>query len=479
MKKILFLLIVVFPALHPFAQSISKRLQGAYQKFEKDSQLTNGISSLYVINSRTGEVVFDRNSQIGLPTASTLKIITAATAYELMGKDFKYKTEFGYKGKIENGNLKGLLYVIGSGDPTFGSWRYSSTNADLITKNLVSSVRKAGINNDTLHPTFLLFDISRYSDEMYNDGWIWQDLANYYGISSCALNWRENQFDAVITPGSSEGDEVKDIRLSPRYVERRLSVSREVRTGKKNSGDNAYFYLAPGEYGTEYFLRLTGTIPAGVDSFVVSASHPNPMLYFAESLFATTEIEKHFGSYAYFRGGDTSFVKAYTNKPEVIYTHYSPPLDSIIYWFLKKSINLYGEALVKAFAYQKNGFGETNKGIEIVKNFWKEKGIAPAELNIVDGSGLSPLNRVTTHAQVTVLKYAKNQSWFNGYYDAFPEYNGMKMKSGTITGTKGFCGYQKSKDGNEYIFSFLVNNYNGSSSSIVQKMYRVLDELKN
>jgi D-alanyl-D-alanine carboxypeptidase/D-alanyl-D-alanine-endopeptidase (penicillin-binding protein 4) len=54
----------------------------------------------------------------------------------------------------------------------------------------------------------------------------------------------------------------------------------------------------------------------------------------------------------------------------------------------------------------------------------------------------------------------------------------MKMKSGTINDVKGFCGYQKSKNGNEYIFSFLVNNYNGSSSSIVTKMYKVLDELK-
>jgi D-alanyl-D-alanine carboxypeptidase/D-alanyl-D-alanine-endopeptidase (penicillin-binding protein 4) len=54
----------------------------------------------------------------------------------------------------------------------------------------------------------------------------------------------------------------------------------------------------------------------------------------------------------------------------------------------------------------------------------------------------------------------------------------MRMKSGTIRDVKGYCGYHKAKDGNEYIFSFLVNNYNGSASSLVQKMYKVLDELK-
>jgi serine-type D-Ala-D-Ala carboxypeptidase/endopeptidase (penicillin-binding protein 4) len=97
---------------------------------------------------------------------------------------------------------------------------------------------------------------------------------------------------------------------------------------------------------------------------------------------------------------------------------------------------------------------------------------------MVDGSGLSPLNRITTSAQVRVLRYARSQPWFPAFYNSFPEFNGMKMKSGTISGVKGFSGYHSSKTGQEYVFSFVVNNYNGSASSLVQKMYKVLDELK-
>ena len=165
-------------------------------------------------------------------------------------------------------------------------------------------------------------------------------------------------------------------------------------------------------------------------------------------------------------------------ESDTIYTHYSPSLDSIIYWFNKKSINLYGEALIKTFAHEKQGFGSTDSGVAIVQKFWKEKGLSDKELNIVDGSGLSPLNRVTTHAQVEILKYAKNKDWFPSFYNSLPEYNGMKMKSGTIHDVKGFCGYHKAKNGKEYIFSFLVNNYNGSAGDLVKKMYTVLDNLK-
>jgi serine-type D-Ala-D-Ala carboxypeptidase/endopeptidase (penicillin-binding protein 4) len=165
-----------------------------------------------------------------------------------------------------------------------------------------------------------------------------------------------------------------------------------------------------------------------------------------------------------------------------IHTEVSPPLDSIIYWFLKKSVNLYGEALVRTMADRQSASGNkspsTSNGVNLVATFWSEKGIAPAALHLVDGSGLSPLNRVTTKAQVQVLQYAKGRPWFPGYYAAFPEYNGMKMKSGTISGVKSFCGYHTSASGTTYIFSFIVNNYNGSSSGLVRKMYAVLDALK-
>ena len=83
-----------------------------------------------------------------------------------------------------------------------------------------------------------------------------------------------------------------------------------------------------------------------------------------------------------------------------IFTFNSPTFDSINYWFLKKSVNLYGEAFVKTIAYEKTGVGSTDTGVAIIKNFWDKNGIERSSLNIIDGSGLSPANRVTTNALV-------------------------------------------------------------------------------
>lgn len=456
MKKLFFILACV-TATSSFGQTISKRLQDAFQKFENDSQLSNALSSLYVINAKSGEVVFDKNSTAGLATASTLKVVTAATAYELLGKDFRYETKFGYVGTIKNKSLLGNFYLKSSGDPTLGSWRWKMTSDTEVMTGIISAIKKlniAGFNDVTI-------DNKGWDSEAIPDGWIWQDIGNYYGAGASGFNWRENQFDVVMRSGKNIGDPVTIVKTVPQSPVPLVSM---VRSAAKGTGDNSYVYYPL----TDVTGIVRGTIPVNETSFTISASNPVPdntfTSLFIQNLSKSGMKQIHYEN----RSPDTT----------IVFTHYSPPLDSIIYWFLKKSINLYGEALAKTFAYQKNGFGETDKGVQLVKNFWKEKGIAPTELNIVDGSGLSPLNRVTTHAQVMILKYAKSQPWFDGYYYAFPEYNGMKMKSGTINGVKGFCGYQKSRDGNEYIFSFLVNNYNGSASAVVQKMYKVLNELK-
>ena len=453
------------------AQLVKEKLQAAYQQFQNDSQLKHSIISLYVINATTGEIVFDKNSQIGLAPASTQKIITAAAAFELLGRDYRYKTELGYDGKIEKDVLKGNIYIVGTGDPTLGSWRFSTTVDSIVLRKWLNEIRKLKIKK--IDGDIVGVD-NKFESQTTPDGWIWQDLGNYYGAGVSGLNWRENQYDMKLKAGKRIGDSVEILTTYPK-AEYNYLIN-ELRTAEKGSGDNAYIYLAP--YSYNGFVR--GTIPLGENSFTISGSFAIPARYPVGLLGNTLEESgiRISGQEQKTGVGYSAYKDKLSSPGKILSTHYSPPLDSIIYWFLKKSINLYGEALIKTFAFDKGGVGATDSGVVMLKDFWKQKGIDPQELNIKDGSGLSPLNRVTTHAEVEILKYAKKQSWFSSFFDALPEYNNMKMKSGTITDVKSFCGYHTSGDGAQYIFSFIVNNYSGTSSGIVQKMYKVLDALK-
>ena len=459
MKRIFFAFSFVFINVFGFAQNAA--LAKSFQKFEKDPQLKAAVSSLYVVNAKTGKVIFDKNSSIGLAPASTQKIITTASAYELLGKDFRYKTQFAID-KVDSS-----LSILPGGDPTFGSWRWDATNEFTIMKQVVQAVKKLKVKQFA----GVVLDGTGWESESIPDGWTWQDIGNYYGAGAEKLNWRENQFDILLKSGKKIGDPVEIVGTVPKLSN--YEINSLATSAEKESGDNTYIYFSVN--GTQGTIR--GTIPVEENKFVVSGAMPggaNEFLYkFFDTLNKVGVGNPHFPLVA----GNLA-IKIDPKKLVVFHSHISPALDSIIYWLNKKSINLYAEALVKTISYEKVKTGSTEKGLEIIKKFWQSKGIDSIELNMQDGSGLSPSNRITTHALVAVLQDAKKQPWFNGFYNSLPEYNGMKMKSGTIKDVKGFAGYHTSKAGVEHIFSFLVNNYNGPTSTLVQKMYKVLDELK-
>jgi len=469
MKKSIFLVTLLGAIVIASAQTPAK-LATAFKKFETDPQLSHALVSLYVINAKTGKVIIDKNSKMGMAPASTQKIITSATAFELLGKDYRYKTSFYNAKRIKWPGVNDLL-VIGSGDPTLGSWRYNNTTEDVILKNIYDNIRAKNIKTFTGEIV-----INNFENESIPDGYNWQDIGNYYGAGHYHFSWHENQYDIAFKTANEGLSEIVNIKPAVPAIE----FINQVIAGKKGSGDNAYVYFVPGKNE----IVLKGTVPPAQSSFTISGAVPDPSMLFADQL--QKYLLKENESVTIVNGfpekrisiteSSTEFLRAY--QLDTIYNHYSPPLDSVIYWFLKKSINLYGEALIKTMALEKKGKSNIDDGVELVKDFWRQKNIDPDELNLYDGSGLSPSNRVTTHAQVEVLKYAKKRNWFSYYYNAFPEYNKMKMKSGTIADVKGFAGYHTAKDGTEYIFSFLVNNYNGSSGTLVQKMYKVLDELK-
>lgn len=463
MYRVFTCLFFVISICTSYAQ-ITSRLSDAIQKLEQDPAFKHASLSLYVVDSKTGKLVYDKNSQMGLAPASCQKVITAVAAYELLGKDYRYKTGLGYEGKITGGVLNGNVIISGSGDPTLGSWRWKSTSETMVLNNWITAIRKAGITsiNGAIIP-----NSKNWGTETIPDGWIWQDIGNYYGAGASATNWRENQYDLILKPGKKIGDTCVIIRTDPILF--KASLICEVTTAAKGTGDNAFIYLPP--YASNGYVR--GTIPIGENPFNISGSFPNS----AVQLTATLEDGLRRSQIPVSESGGQNSYTPILGKM-LLHTHVSPPLDSIIYWFLKKSINLYGEALVKTIGLEKQGLASTTIGLEIIKYFWSQRGIGKAAINIIDGSGLSPQNRVTTHALVTIMQYAGSRPWFNSFHHSIPEINGIKMKSGSIGGARSYTGYIKSNIGSEYTFAFIVNNYDGSASETVRKMWRVLDVMK-
>ncbi|RYY64791.1 MAG: D-alanyl-D-alanine carboxypeptidase/D-alanyl-D-alanine-endopeptidase, partial [Chitinophagaceae bacterium] len=118
--KTIKLLGLLFISTACFSQSTKEKFHAAFSAFEKDEQFKYASIGLLVVNSNTGEVVLDKNANTGFAPASTQKIVTSAAAYELLGKDFTYKTQFSYDGIITKDVFKGELVIKPSGDPSLG-----------------------------------------------------------------------------------------------------------------------------------------------------------------------------------------------------------------------------------------------------------------------------------------------------------------------------------------------------------------------
>lgn len=464
MKKI-FILLIVFTTARSGAQDIKMIFNTAYKTFIHDKSFDHASISLLVINSSSGQPLISANANEGLAPASCQKVITASTSFELLGQNYIYKTALGYTGFIENGILNGDIIIKGSGDPTLGSWRYNETSEEKILSEFKDAISRKGIHQITGH---VYADESAWKGEIIPDGWIWEDIGNYYGAGARALNWRENQYDLFLKSGSAIGDTVQVIGTDPGFI-----VDLHCRTmataAAKASGDNSYIYIPL--YGKTSYVR--GTIPVNEDHFSISGSMPEPSKQLAITLEAALKklpVEKIAAAYPE--------VSPNRGIAEFFYAHQSPNLDSIVYWFLQKSINLYGESLIKTLSYELTKIGATDSGINIIKTFWNKHGIGSSALNIIDGSGLSPANRVTTSALVQVMQYARKQSWFPWFYNALPEINGIKMKSGSINDVVSYTGYIKSKKGIDYTFSFIINNFDGDANNVRKKMWALLNLLK-
>lgn len=466
MRKIILLLVLSWHFC--FGQQVSERLDKEINRVMNSPAMSSGSMSFYV-SDENGNMIYEYFGNKGLSTASTQKIFTAISALDILGKDYQYKTNIYHTGTITEETLNGSLIVFSNGDPTLGSWRYDGYKPEDFKHKLISAIKTQRIKEIKGN---LIIDDSYFDFQKNPGGWPWNDLGNYYGTGTWGINWRENQFDVNIEGGSYIGAPTKIKNFS--YELKDIQWFNECKTADKSSGDNSIIFTSP--FSNVAFVN--GTLPAGKTT-TVSGSTPNPPLQLAVEIAKWLQeegikIDGEITTSSLLQLSGKNIEKH--DKKSSILEYYSPKMEKIVYWFLRKSVNLYGETLVKTIGMEKNNNSDHKQSVRYLRNFWKNKGLENSSINFADGSGLSPQNYVSAKAEVQALLYAQKQDWFEIFYDAIPVYNGMKIKSGTVKDCKSYAGYHTSKDGKKYVVSIIVNNH--SSLNINSVLFKILDILK-
>lgn len=95
------------------------QVQEAIESIISDPAVENAVIGIYAI-SGNGRMLADINARTMMVPASNMKLISTGTAIHKLGPDYRFETAIGHDGAIEDGVLKGNLYIIGGGDPTLG-----------------------------------------------------------------------------------------------------------------------------------------------------------------------------------------------------------------------------------------------------------------------------------------------------------------------------------------------------------------------
>lgn len=437
------------------------------ESIEQDSVLKQGYFAFSLRNASTGEILAEKNADKLLKVASCLKLFSTAAALEVLGKDFTFQTHLAYNGKIENGVLKGNIYIVGSGDPTLGStdWK-GKMNAQELLAHWTKTIAKQDIRK--IEGSIVAYD-AYFGEYTMPRGWIWEDIGNYYGSNVYGLNFNDNEYILHLQAGKKVGEASQILRTEPKLPF--LNFEGQILTADKGTGDNAYIFGSPNE-NTKF---LEGTIPVG-GVFSIKGALPNPPLTTAYLLHQ--ELLKN----GIFVSQETKTTKQKINW-NILDTQTSPTLAQIVEQTNTYSINLYAEALYR----QVNKEKKTN-----LLEFWQKKGLELSQAKIEDGSGLSYKNYVSAHQLsqlLSIMRKSPNRELFekslplaahsgtmvNWGKNTILQGN-LRAKTGSMSGVVSLSGYLKAANGEILCFSIIANQYKGKYSRIRQLFEKVLIE---
>ncbi|WP_138484125.1 D-alanyl-D-alanine carboxypeptidase/D-alanyl-D-alanine endopeptidase [Dyadobacter bucti] len=444
----------------------------AVLELQNSELLRNGSLAVSLKTVKDGKHIFSVNQERSLPSASTLKLVSTATALSVFGGDYRFQTFLEYDGVIRKDTLVGNLYIHGTGDPSLGSDRFKGYpgSAELLSR-WAAAIQKAGIR---YIKGKILGDASFFDNQPLASTWIWGDIGNYYGAGVQGLNFNENQYKIKFKPGAEPGDPSSFLGIEPAIPY--LSFVNQVTTGDKGSGDQTIVYSSP--LGNN--VVLTGTVPTGFSSFSVKGSIPDAAEYV---VFALKEKLRSV-SIAVIDSSDIANIPASLSGTKKVLDEYkSPPLRELCQQTNFWSINLYADAFLKQVGKRLTGKSGYDEASLAMSAFWSARNADMRGFYIKDGSGLSPSGSVTTGNLTDILNAVNKEATFPDFYKSIGilGVNGtvrnlgkgtraagnVRVKSGSIEGTRAYAGYVTSRSGTLLSFSIIANKYMPGSNRIM------------
>lgn len=392
------------------------------------------------------------NDTVGLNPASTMKLVTANAALDLLGPGFTWKTQAFVTGTQSGDVLNGDLIIKGSGDPK------------LVTENLwlfLRHIRASGIREIRGN---LILDRSAFADSLYDSAQFDGDPLKPYNAGPDALLLNYNTFAVHFTP-QPEQNRV-DVTIEPPAAGLAITAP-----------------LLTGGLCLDWQSRLRPVLASGSITFDGSFSSVcgEKTLYLHPYLTSHTD---YFG--AVFRqlwaevGG--VFAGTVSNgilppTARLVTEWKSPSLPEAVRDMNKFSNNVMARQLLLTIAAETTGLPATTEhGADAIKSWLASKGIDTTQLTIENGSGLSRIERISAATMGRMLLGAYQSPVMPELMSSLPLVatdgtmrkrlttqtiaGRAHIKTGSLNDVRAIAGYVLAASGKRYVVVCIINHPN-------------------
>lgn len=443
---------------------------------QADTLLAGSFIGISVYDISADSALYRYQADKFFTPASNLKLFTSAAALEQLGANFRFKTDFLYRGSIDRkGRLDGDLIVVGGGDPLI-SGRFRSSVTDVLAL-WADSLSSRGIKEIRGK---LIADNSLFSQPELGAGWSWDDLSYWYACPTSALSFNDNCVDLKFLPGKKTGDPAI-IKFDP--VTNYINTHNNAVTVSSDSSFTLDYYRAPDGNEVTFFGGIPLGDTGGRKDYVSVA---RPELYTLNILSDVLKangikLSGKINSLDDLNGFERA--KYSQDKLKSLFRWQSDSLGVIIKVINTNSQNFFAEQTLKMLGAAKEGKGSFQSGINAAMAYFESIGITDHDVKMYDGSGLSHMDMVRPDAVTRLLAAISKKPDFDVFYQSLanPEIDkgyknrfkdvsnrgNIRVKSGFIAGVSSLSGYIKSSNNSHLLaFSILINNYNCDKSYV-------------
>lgn len=471
MKRFLFAagFLLLIPAVQSRASNYDVKLSEKLDSLFKRLDAPGAIVAGRVVEVSTGRELYARDPDRPMMPASNGKLANDATGLDHFGPAHQFMTYLA----IDHGDL----WLIGTGDPGPGDEDIALAHGAktmTVLERWADALKARGIT----HINGKLY----FYDGLFDDQWIaptWYRgyLTDWYAAPITGLTFNDNCIDTTVFP-AAPGQPARYEVVPPTSV---VTIINHVLTGAGGSD-------AIDRDPQSNTFTLHGSIAH--KSRLESKPITDPGAFFADAVRTALgshgitingPSERASREAARERWPDLTDRPLVDQSPDAFDPRFlavnSTTMAEIMRRINKNSQNLFAEAMCKMqgrdwkFSHGRDEAGSWAAGGEAIHDFLRRNRIDDSHYVLVDGSGLSRENRVTTRLITDLFVLMARHRYAQAFHDSLTicgkdgtlkkrmtDIAGLvRGKTGSIGGVRSLSGYATTHSGQTLAFSFIFN----------------------